>query len=393
VSIIVSELSSDWSREPSEKSTVTYRVDLGDRHYDVFIRSNGLQRQPGLDAALPLALLAAMKLRRPIRVKGALSATYLAGVRQVMALFEASFDEYFAVPIEADSMYQPAPQAGPRKAAFFSGGVDSFFTLIKGQEELTDILYIHGFDVRLDDLPRRAAVSAMGAAVAEGTGTRFIEVESNLGKVIQDFGSWPIHGHGFALMSVARALAGDIGEVRVPGTHSLQHQKPWGSWLDTDPLFSDERLAIVHDACEAERIDKIRRISSEPLAQAYLRVCWGKVDGMYNCCRCEKCLRTMVSLHALNRLEQFTSFPLPLETRDVARTLLPRDGLRIYLAENIELLRQNRPEERALIAALQRQLRRPIWLAVLRLKWRKRFARLKGHFRRLTRRGAGRDLE
>jgi len=386
VTIVVSELSSEWANDPLQKSTVTYRIDLGERHYDVFIRSNGLQRQPGLDAAL----LAAMKLRRPIRVEGALSARFLAGVREVMALFEQSFEEFFAVPIEADSIYQPAALAGPRKATFFSGGVDSFFTLIKGREALTDILYIHGFDVRLDDLPRRAAVSAMGAAVAAGSGTRFIEVESNLGKVIQDFGSWPIHGHGFALISVARALTGEIGEVRIPGTHSLRHQKPWGSWLETDPLFSDERLAVIHDACEAERIDKVERIAAEPLAQAYLRVCWGKVDGMYNCCRCEKCLRTMVSLHALGRLERFASFPLPLEPRDVAGVLLPRASLRIYLAENIELLEQRRPDQRALIAALQRQLQRPIWLAVLRLKWRKRLARLNGHLRRWTRRESAR---
>src|SRR5690606_5548103 len=106
------------------------------------------------------------------------------------ALFAASFDAFSAVDIQVDELYQAEPGVpGPRRAAFFSGGVDSFFTLLKGRDELTDLIYIHGFDVRLDDWPRRRAISDMGNAVAAHMGMRFVEVESNLAKVIEDFGS------------------------------------------------------------------------------------------------------------------------------------------------------------------------------------------------------------
>ncbi|WP_341303894.1 hypothetical protein [Pseudomonas sp. TMP25] len=267
---------------------------------------------------------------------------------------------------------------------FFQGGVDSFFTLLKGRDELTDLVYIHGFDVRLDDWPRRHAIASMGGAVAASMGMRFIEVESNLARVLEDFGSWPLHGHGFALMSVARALAGDISEIRVPGTHSLKGQKPWGSWLDTDPLFSDQRLSVVHDACEAERVDKIIALADQPLALRYLRVCWGRVDGMYNCCRCEKCLRTMATLHALGKLEASAAFPLPLSASLVGRVLLPRYGLRAYARENMELLQRYRPDEREMIAALRKQLRRPIWLSIRLIKWHKRINRWRNHAARLN---------
>lgn len=385
MTITLSELSCDWSDEPQRASEVVYRVDLGERHYDVFLRSSQLTCQPGMEAALPLALLAAMSLRRPLHINGRISTTFLQGVRRVMALFEQSFEPFFAVDISVDEEYlADCTLRGERRAAFFSGGVDSFFTLLKGREELTDLVYIHGFDVRLDDWPRRRAIANMGGAIAASMGMRFIEVESNLAKVLEDFGSWPLHGHGFALMSVARALAGDIGEIRVPGTHSLKGQKPWGSWLDTDPLFSDQRLSVVHDACEAERVDKIIALADQPLALRYLRVCWGRVDGTYNCCRCEKCLRTMTTLHALGKLEAAAAFPLPLSASLVARVLLPRDGLRSYAQENIELLQRYRPDELEMIAALRKQLRRPIWLSIRLIKWRKRVNRWRNHAARLS---------
>ena len=40
-------------------------------------------------------------------------------------------------------------------AIAFSGGVDSFFTLIKGQKEISDVVFIHGFDMSIKALERR----------------------------------------------------------------------------------------------------------------------------------------------------------------------------------------------------------------------------------------------
>lgn len=387
MTIVLSELSAEWSTDPQIPSQVVYRIDLGERHYDVFLRSPQLQPQPGLEAVVPLALLAAMRLRRPLHVRGRLSAVFLQGVQRVMQLFEESFEEFFAVPVEVDELYQaPVSEPEHRRAAFFSGGVDSFFTLLKGRSELTDLIYIYGFDVRLDDWPRRQAIASMGREVAASLGMRFIEVESNLAKVLEDFGSWPLHGHGFALVCVARALAGEIGEVRIPGTHSLKEQKPWGSWLETDPLFSDQRLTIVHDACAAERAGKLQALAEAPLAPQYLkylRVCWGRVDGMYNCCRCEKCLRTMTTLYALGRLDQAEAFALPLEPSLVSSVLLSREGLRSYAKQNMALLQRLRPDDQAMLQAMHKQLRRPIWWSLQGLKWRKRLRRWQGQLARV----------
>jgi hypothetical protein len=56
------------------------------------------------------------------------------------------------------------------------------------------------------------------------------------------------------------------------------------------------------------RLEKIRRISTEPLVQRNLRVCWQNVAGSLNCGRCEKCVRTMLSLDICGTLGRFPGF-------------------------------------------------------------------------------------
>jgi len=74
---------------------------------------------------------------------------------------------------------------------FFTGGVDSFFTYLRHRNEVTDLIFVHGYDVDLDDLPRRAEISAMGRAIEQATGVRFIELETNAIRlfVISDVGA------------------------------------------------------------------------------------------------------------------------------------------------------------------------------------------------------------
>lgn len=356
------------------------RVDLvietPERTYPVYIAGPHLQFSAALEAGATLGMLAAMRTGATLCIEGEISESYAAALDRYMRRFIAGFPEFHAVSIQPRGIRTVTPAASSgRCASFFSGGVDSFFTLLKARSDVTDIVYIHGFDVRLDDSSRRAAVDSMCGAVAAELGVRYLSVESNMGKVLQDFGSWPQHAHGLALIAVARLLAGHIDKVLIPGSFSICKQKPWGSWLETDPLLSDERLQIIHDACEAQRMDKVMRLAGEPLALKYLRVCWERVDGMYNCCRCEKCLRTMTSLSILGMLDKTPAFTLPLEPRLVAQVCLPRPGLKVFAQQNLQLLRSSGLKWPELEKALQIQIDRSLWVARWRLKWRKRLSR------------------
>jgi hypothetical protein len=127
-------------------------------------------------------------------------------------------------------------------------------------------------------------------------------------------------------------------------------------------------------------------LAHEPLALKYLRVCWDNVDGAYNCCRCEKCIRTMSSLDALGVLERTESFPLPLTPKLVANVLIRIPYMRIYPMENIELYQRMGKGDSPIVRALHQQLNRPIWLARSYAKWRKRRLRWKRQLLRLAKR-------
>lgn len=385
--ITIQQLDAFYSDSPeTNQSQVIYEIDLGDKKYEIFIRSNILAKQFGLEAAVPLALLAAMRLKRPIHVKGALSRSFLDGVKKVMFIYESSFDCFSSVEITADHIYEAQFESGQRKASFFSGGVDSFYTLLNARSELTDLVIIHGFDIDLRDSDRRERVHQMTVEVAGQMGMRLIEVESNFNKIIKDYGLWVEHGHGLALVSVARMLAGEISEITIPGSFAINEQQPWGSSLEVDPKFSDERVRIIHDASDVGRIGKIESIVKYPIALKYLRVCGDiKYDGMYNCCRCEKCIRTMCSLYALNVLDKSEAFVKPLTSDVIAQTLLLRGSVKKHALDNLEFLKKNRPADLDFIAAMQRQVNRPLWVARLLSRVRKKNRHFKEKIQRVRR--------
>ena len=49
-----------------------------------------------------------------------------------------------------------------------------------------------------------------------------------------------------------------------------------------------------------------------------------------NCCRCEKCIRTMATLDMCNRLQRYGVFPRPLRHMDIWRCWYGYPGSRIF---------------------------------------------------------------
>ena len=101
---------------------------------------------------LPLGVALGERVRIPLPVDGAL----LANCARLMAVWKWWYPSVSIVPVEAEAA-APAGPPGGRAGAFFSGGVDSFFTLLRGRATATpnerrpiqDLLTVHGFDVSL----------------------------------------------------------------------------------------------------------------------------------------------------------------------------------------------------------------------------------------------------
>lgn len=357
---------------------LAYQIQVGDKTYDIILSANKKVLMENMETPLALALPAAMRLRLPIFVDGSLSEQYLKKMCDLMKHYEDNYEDFHQVKITCKEVrnYTLKKQGGT--ATFFSGGVDSFYTLLKRINDINILIVLYGFDIKLKDLGKIKKTKQATNNVADILNKDLIEITGNITEIITDYCKWVTEGHGFALAAVSRALAGWLNVVYIPGTHSVNDKKSWGSTIFTDQQHSDDAISIIHDADQKERIEKLLYISENRLALENLRVC-GDVpyDGTYNCSRCEKCVRTMLQLWSINKLDQVKTFHLPLTPKLVKKTLLIREGLKDYFKQALELGRKNKPNELEMLKAIEQSLARPVWLNIFISNRRRSFRHLK----------------
>lgn len=91
-----------------------------------------------------------------------------------------------------------------------------------------------------------------------------------------------------------------------------------GISIATDHLLSTESTTIYHEAGDKSRYEKIESMEEFDLIYDSLRICWFP-KGIINCCKCSKCIRTMIILKILGKLDRFSKvFPEEL-TREKIR--------------------------------------------------------------------------
>ncbi len=181
---------------------------------------------------------------------------------------------------------------------FFSGGVDSFYSAITQSDRISHLIFVHGFDIAVDDedLALRALSGAREAAAE--LGKPLIEIKTTLRPA---FGNrlpleWGYDFHGAALAHVGLALSQHLNTVIIPSSYSRRQLHPWGSHPELDPLWSSNGVAFEHHELDVDRYGKIRFIGGNETAMKHLRVCWQNPNGSFNCGRCAKCLRTKIGL-------------------------------------------------------------------------------------------------
>lgn len=219
----------------------------------------------------------------------------------------------FVAPRREGRPYSRSDQATKRGVAcFFTGGVDSFHSVICHRDEIDTLVFVHGFDLLDDqDDPLNREVAGRLHAAAAMLGLPLIEVECNLVAFSTSFGIGWDDFHGAALATVALLLAPNFATFYLPATTTYAELYPLGSHPLLDPLWSTEQVRIVHDGADATRIEKVRAIAGEPAARQHLRVCFENRGGLYNCGSCEKCVRSGVAVRIAGVEGSFAPLPSP----------------------------------------------------------------------------------
>jgi hypothetical protein len=254
-------------------------------------------------------LLPAMKRGTGLRIEGAsLSPRWLANAKLLMKIFSEWWG-YTPIEISCDSAGLAVETIeAPHTGLFFSGGVDSFHSLLSSEEKIDDLVYVHGFDCALADQTRLEDARKHLSQIVAGTGHRLILLKTNLREHPLIRGIEWIKIYGGALASAAYTVPG-IRRMMISSSYAVGFLIPCGSHPETDPLWSNEQLVFVHYGVDVRRIDKLIAIADHPLVMRHLRVCWKHAGQPGNCCRCEKCMRTMLILDSLGKLTSFEAFP------------------------------------------------------------------------------------
>ncbi|MBQ9412691.1 MAG: hypothetical protein IJU29_06315 [Oscillospiraceae bacterium] len=192
-------------------------------------------------------------------------------------------------------------------ACFFSGGLDATVTLLRHLEEKPALLTVWGADIKLEDEAgwEHVREHVTSAAGAYGVAAHFVKSdfrsvlrEDELGRLVTASGDGWWHGfqHGIALIAHAASLAFIYGWEKLYIASSFTANAK-GYTCASDPSIDNHvrfcGCQAVHDGYEMSRQDKAAYLVKR--RREALRVCWESSGGK-NCCRCEKCYRTILEL-------------------------------------------------------------------------------------------------
>ncbi len=264
-----------------------------------------------LVALLPLAL----RMREPLRLDASVDAGLLRNTDALMNIWGRWYPEYPAVPVEVESEHTPPPNPAATTGLFFTGGIDSFYSLLHYDGEaardhrrpVEDLLYIWGYDLPLDD---QAAFERKARAlheVAARLDRRAILLATNLRQTRLSSLDWAKVTHGAALGAAALMLEGRFSTMLLSAALARQDTESFGAHPLTDRLMSTSRTTFVHYGAEATRFEKAEFIAGSEEVRRYLHVCWEDASDR-NCGRCEKCFRTQLTFELLGCREQAPCF-------------------------------------------------------------------------------------
>ena len=324
----------------------------------------------GSEAMLAAMLPVAMLLNQPLHVEGQISPLFHSGCQQIVRLYHAWDRRLGAIELEV-AVAAAEPRTAKANGCFFTGGVDSFYTLLKnlerehGDNRISHLIFIRGYaDCPLENRILFENLAAMLRKVAAAYDLGLVLAETNLKSFTPPPGTQWDWSAGSQLAAVGLCLASGLRRLFVPAGDTYSTLSPWGSHPLVDPLWSTESLEFRHDGCEAFRSQKLEwQITRSPVALESLRVCGYDATGLHNCGTCEKCLRTMIGLTALEAKAPAELFATRLDLKRVRQLDGGNPVFGYYLRDNLRLFTSNRklPElESALRHALRASVKR--WL-------------------------------
>jgi len=233
----------------------------------------------------------------------------------------------------------PIGRTPERTGSFFSGGVDSIGTVCANRRDypldhpgsIKDGLLIYGNNIEFD--PRietfKQAVHSL-SEVAKDAKMQLIPVYTNVRSLDESVDFFSKQFHGAILASVAHALSRRLSRVLIASSNSIEDLEPYGSHPLIDPNYSSYETRIIYDDVLSTRLAKTKLVSEWDVALQNIKVCGPNYPGE-NCGQCEKCIRTMLALMAVGKLDETKAFPHQVTAEMISRRVKIGDNPRVLM--------------------------------------------------------------
>ena len=202
-------------------------------------------------------------------------------------------------------------------ATGISLGVDSFYSVLNNikdhnkENPISATVYI--YNTTLDKIKEGVPTvyAKPRAEVSEALGLEFIEILTNIDQIMNTEFEF-INYHTFHNMACALSLRNLIKGYYLATGYSYKEMNPsltdtasYENYIEKALNFSDFKM--ICSGGEVSRIEKTKFIAQNTIVQKYLNVCffWRENHKYLNCTQCEKCIRTVLTLDVLGKLDLF----------------------------------------------------------------------------------------
>lgn len=206
-----------------------------------------------------------------------------------------------------------------KKSVFFSGGVDSTSSLATHIKERPEFILIWGSDILQNNEKSWETAKRIAQETANEFGIKTNFISSNFRFYINEnalttkyrellpVSWWYDVQHGAALLGHVAPIAfrNKLKTHYIPSSYTI-HDKDvvCASYPTLDEKMKFCGCNVIHDGFEMTRLEKVKNIcefSEKENKKITLRVCCTERADETNCCKCEKCYRTIGEIIACKR--------------------------------------------------------------------------------------------
>ncbi len=320
----VYEVEGEWREAFNRAESFYYEYTLDGKGVDLSGVPDGVLMIPLLGNILPFAWLYDAVVAAPETDSAFLRC--ISNVREGYRKMYPELEFKGTLSVEKEIPAKNVDEEGG-SAVFFSGGADSWYSLVSHLSEKPLMVTVYGADIPLTDAVGIENAGKLARETAGRLGLSLLEIRTNMRgflvykpliDMVAPTGDAWWHGfqHGLGINSLAAPIAylKGLDKVYMAGSHASTDKDfvrvtcASDASIDNHVRYAGAR--VIHDGYEKTRMDKVRYLAqhSKETGGATLRVCWEKRGGG-NCCLCEKCTRTILELYACGADPKSFGFP------------------------------------------------------------------------------------